>query len=106
MSKPSYRTIVLPLARTSTYASATHEVLVYREETPRPASSVPIRNAWPTNPAGRPLTNARIRAYELDGRYGEERKQAALARLTEKQATKRRAKQRARFERLMMEKYA
>ena len=106
MSRPTYRTIVLPLARTSTYAAATREVLVYREETPRPASNAPIRSPWPTVPYGKALTDARIRAYEAEGRYGVERQQAALARETAKQAAKRRNKQKERFMNAMMEKYA
>lgn len=105
MSRYTTRVIHGPTTRSSPYRAAQREVYVYREETPRSEGSTPIRSVWPTNPAGKPLTNARIRRYELDGKYGPDAQRAALARLTEAQAAKRRTRQNKRFLAAVMEKY-
>jgi hypothetical protein len=105
MPRFTTRIIEGPTTRSSPYRAATREQYVYRVETPCSEGSTPIRSVWPTNPALKRLTNARIRRYELDGKYGPDAQRAALARLTEKQAAKRRTRQNKRFLAAVMEKY-
>lgn len=107
MGRSITRVMEGPLTRSSPYRAAQRPVYVVTERTPEPsATHAPIRSVWPENPAGKALTNARIRQYELDGRYGPERQRAAQARLTARQADKRRKKQNERFMRAVLEKYA
>ena len=69
MNRSSY--IVLePLRPNPSSPGALNPRVQRTEWTPEPASNASIRSTW-RDAVGEPLTDARIRYYALQGRYGE-----------------------------------
>ncbi len=99
------RILTFPLQRTDDYSSARRPVIVTHETTPSSRGSVPLRTRWPENPAGKPLTDRRIRVYEAAGVYGPEAQRRAQERESAKAAERRTAKARERVRQALLSKY-